>query len=216
MQFDKIMGYIQAGKDEGATLYMGGNIDTTAQKGGKGYYIEPTIFTDVKPNMKIVREEIFGPVVAIAKFKTEEEVIELANDTSYGLAAGLHTKDYETAIRVTGELEAGTVWVNMYNFVHWSMPFGYVTLVLPFLAGMLTCFPVVTRSLVLVANVVSTLLRTTPRSRQYTSTWACALQMPWIRFIQKHDFLARVCTYYVKITNVTRILQLLLLSILRR
>lgn len=124
MQFDKILGYIQAGKDEGATLHMGGEVDSTAQSGSGGYYIQPTIFTDVKPNMKIVREEIFGPVVAIAKFKTEEEVIELANDTSYGLAAGLHTKDYERALRVTGELEAGTVWVNMYNFVHWSMPFG--------------------------------------------------------------------------------------------
>lgn len=66
-----------------------------------------------------MREEIFGPVVAVAKFKTEEEVIELANDTSYGLAAGIHTKDYERAIRVTNELQAGTTWVNMYNFVHW-------------------------------------------------------------------------------------------------
>lgn len=65
--------------------------------------------------MKIMREEIFGPVVAIAKFREEEKVIELANDTSYGLAAGIHTKDYERAIRVTGALEAGTTWVNMYN-----------------------------------------------------------------------------------------------------
>lgn len=124
MQYDKILGYIKSGQEEGATLALGGKIDEVAQKGGKGYYIQPTIFTDVKPNMKIMREEIFGPVVAIAKFKTEEEVIEAANDTTYGLAAGIHTKDYERAIRVTGALEAGTVWVNMYNFVHWSMPFG--------------------------------------------------------------------------------------------
>lgn len=71
-----------------------------------------------------MREEIFGPVVAIAKFKTEEEVLRLANDTTYGLAAAVHTKDYERAVRVTNCLKAGTTWVNMYNFVHWSIPFG--------------------------------------------------------------------------------------------
>ena len=119
MQYEKILGYIKAGKDEGATLHMGGNAHEGKGEYASGYYIEPTIFTDVKPNMKIMREEIFGPVVAVAKFKTEEEVIELANDTSYGLAAGIHTKDYERAIRVTNELQAGTTWVNMYNFVHW-------------------------------------------------------------------------------------------------
>ena len=121
MQYEKILGYIKSGKEEGATVHLGGN---AAGSGGKGYYIEPTIFTDVKADMKIMREEIFGPVVAIAKFKTEEEVIEMANDTTYGLAAGIHTKDYERAIRVTSQLEAGTTWVNMYNFVHWSIPFG--------------------------------------------------------------------------------------------
>jgi aldehyde dehydrogenase (NAD+) len=74
----------------------------------------------VKPHMKIMREEIFGPVVAIAKFKDEEEVLELANDTTYGLAAGIFTKDYERAVRVTSALKAGTTWVNLFNFVHWS------------------------------------------------------------------------------------------------
>ena len=71
-----------------------------------------------------MREEIFGPVVCIAKFKTEEEVLEAANDTTYGLAAAVHTKDYERALRITNGLKAGTTWVNMYNFVHWSIPFG--------------------------------------------------------------------------------------------
>jgi aldehyde dehydrogenase (NAD+) len=122
MQYDKILGYIDAGKSEGAKVHLGGN---AAKKDGKGgYFIEPTIFTDVKPDMKIMREEIFGPVVAIAKFKTEEEVIAAANDTTYGLAAGIHTKDYERAVRVTNALQAGTTWVNMFNFVHWSIPFG--------------------------------------------------------------------------------------------
>lgn len=120
MQYEKILGYIKAGKEEGATLHLGGN----AKKQGEGYFIEPTIFTNVKPDMKIMREEIFGPVVAVAKFKSEEEVIELANDTTYGLAAGIHTKDYERAMRVTSALKAGTLWVNLFNFVHWSMPFG--------------------------------------------------------------------------------------------
>lgn len=74
--------------------------------------------------MRIMKEEIFGPVVSIAKFSSEEEVIELANDTTYGLAAGIFTKDYERAVRVTSALKAGTTWVNLFNFVHWSMPFG--------------------------------------------------------------------------------------------
>jgi aldehyde dehydrogenase (NAD+) len=121
MQYEKILGYIDSGKSEGANLALGGE----ALNAGNGYYIQPTIFTDVKPNMKIMREEIFGPVVAIAKFTSEEEVIALANDTTYGLAAGIHTKDYERAIRVTNALQAGTTWVNMYNFVHWSIPVSF-------------------------------------------------------------------------------------------
>lgn len=123
MQYDKILGYIDSGKSEGAKVHLGGNA-VKASDGKGGYFIEPTIFTDVTADMKIMKEEIFGPVVAIAKFKTEEEVIEMANDTTYGLAAGIHTKDYERAIRVTSALQAGTTWVNMFNFVHWSIPFG--------------------------------------------------------------------------------------------
>ncbi|EYE99018.1 aldehyde dehydrogenase family protein [Aspergillus ruber CBS 135680] len=121
MQYEKILGYIDSGVEEGATLHLGGK---AIEKETGGYYIEPTIFTDVRPEMKIMREEIFGPVVAISKFSSEAEVIKHANDTSYGLAAACHTKDYERAIRVTNALRAGTTWVNMYNFVHWSIPFG--------------------------------------------------------------------------------------------
>jgi len=121
LQYDKIQSYLKLGKEEGATVHLGGGV---RKVGDGGYFIEPTIFTDVRPDMKIVREEIFGPVVVVAKFKTEEEVVALANDTTYGLAAGIHTKDYETAVRVTSALKAGTTWVNMFNFVHWSMPFG--------------------------------------------------------------------------------------------
>ncbi|KIX97988.1 uncharacterized protein Z520_06067 [Fonsecaea multimorphosa CBS 102226] len=119
-QYNKILGYIDTGKKEGARLHLGG----LAISNNGGYFIEPTIFTDVTPEMKIVKEEIFGPVVVIAKFKTEEEVLKLANDTSYGLAAGVHTNDYQRALRLTKKLKAGTTWVNMFNFLHWSMPFG--------------------------------------------------------------------------------------------
>ena len=121
MQYEKILVYIESGKKAGAKVHLGSN---AANGGSKSYFIEPTIFTDVTPDMKIMREEIFDPVVAVAKFPTEEEVIELANDTSYGLAAGIHTKDYERAMRVTSALQAGTAWDDLYNFVHWSIPFG--------------------------------------------------------------------------------------------
>lgn len=113
VQYDRIMSYIEEGKKEGATLVTGGE-----RHGNKGYFIKPTIFSDVSPNMKIVQEEIFGPVCTIAKFKTEEEVIKLGNDSTYGLAAGIHTKDVATAIRVANGIHAGTVWINSYNLIH--------------------------------------------------------------------------------------------------
>ncbi|RSM04324.1 hypothetical protein CEP52_006916 [Fusarium oligoseptatum] len=119
-QYDKIMGFIESGKKQGAKLHLGGR--SVARNGG--YFIQPTIFTNVTPDMEIVREEIFGPVVVVAKFKSEDEVLRLANDSPFGLAAGIHTKDYQRAVRVTRKLKAGTAWVNMFNFVHWSMPFG--------------------------------------------------------------------------------------------
>ncbi|KAL1889537.1 aldehyde dehydrogenase (NAD(P)(+)) ald5 [Ceratocystis pirilliformis] len=119
LQYDRVMGYIDAGKTEGATLVTGG-----ARHGDTGYFIKPTIFADVKPDMKIMREEIFGPVCAIAKFKDEQEVIDLGNDSEYGLAAAVHTKDLNTAIRISNSMKAGTVWVNCYNQLHHQLPFG--------------------------------------------------------------------------------------------
>jgi aldehyde dehydrogenase (NAD+) len=107
LQYDRIMGYIQSGKEDGATVVTGGE-----RHGDKGYFIQPTIFADVRHDMKIMQEEIFGPVCAIAKFSTEEEAIKLGNDTAYGLAASVHTKDLNTALRVSNALKAGTVWVN--------------------------------------------------------------------------------------------------------
>merc|ERR1712072_1647406 len=86
--------------------------------------IQPTIFSGVSEDMKIMQEEIFGPVCAISKFETEEDVIKAGNETTYGLAAAVHTTNLNTAIRVSNSLKAGTVWVNTYNALHPQMPFG--------------------------------------------------------------------------------------------
>ncbi|KZZ91502.1 aldehyde dehydrogenase [Moelleriella libera RCEF 2490] len=119
LQYDRIMSYIKSGKEEGATVEVGGE-----RHGDKGYFIQPTIFSNVRPDMKISQEEIFGPVCTISKFKDEEEVIKLGNDSTYGLAAAVHTNDLNTSIRVSNALKAGTVWVNSYNLIHHQLPFG--------------------------------------------------------------------------------------------
>lgn len=119
VQFDRIMSYIEHGKQSGATIETGGK-----RKGDKGFFIEPTIFSNVTEDMKIVQEEIFGPVCSISKFKTAEEVIKVGNTTTYGLAAAIHTSNLNTALKVSNALKAGTVWVNQYNMLHHALPFG--------------------------------------------------------------------------------------------
>lgn len=119
LQFERIMDYIKTGKQEGATIAQGGE-----RHGDKGYYIQPTLFTDVTGDMKIAKEEIFGPVVTIQKFKDIDEAIKIGNSTEYGLAAGVHTKNVNTAIRVSNALQAGTVWINNYNLISYQAPFG--------------------------------------------------------------------------------------------
>ncbi|KAJ4186812.1 aldehyde dehydrogenase (NAD(P)(+)) ald5 [Fusarium falciforme] len=119
LQYDRVMSYIDSGKAEGATVVTGGS-----RHGEKGYFIQPTIFSDVRPDMKIMQEEIFGPVCSIAKFKDEEEALQMAHDTTYGLAAAVHTQDLTTAIRMSNALQAGTVWVNCFNLLHHALPFG--------------------------------------------------------------------------------------------
>uniref|UniRef100_H2YC08 aldehyde dehydrogenase (NAD(+)) n=1 Tax=Ciona savignyi TaxID=51511 RepID=H2YC08_CIOSA len=118
-QFHKIQELIQSGKDEGAELLCGGE-----RYGTKGYYIQPTVFANVKDHMRIATEEIFGPVQQIMKFKTMEEVIERANNTTYGLAAAVFTKDLNTAITVSNSIRAGTIWVNTFNSFTSMTPFG--------------------------------------------------------------------------------------------
>ncbi|KAL0571811.1 hypothetical protein V5O48_010141, partial [Marasmius crinis-equi] len=119
LQFDRVMGYIDSAKKDGAKIITGGS-----RHGNAGYFIEPTIITDTRPDMKIIKEEIFGPVASIIKFKTEEEVIEMANDTTYGLACGVFTSNNARAIRVSHALEAGTAWVNCYSWFDIAVPFG--------------------------------------------------------------------------------------------
>ena len=122
-QYERVLGYIKAGKEEGATVMLGGE---PAPQNGKGFYVAPTVFTNVKPTMKIFKEEIFGPCVAITAFKSEEEALTLANDSMYGLGAALFTKDLTRAHRVAREIEAGMVWVNSSNDSDFRIPFGGV------------------------------------------------------------------------------------------
>jgi len=119
IQFDKVMRYIELGVREGAKLLCGGN-----QKGDRGYFIEPTVFADVQNHMKIAQEEIFGPVMSILKFRDINEVIEQANSTPYGLAAGVWTKDITKAHTIANNVRAGTVWMNCYGVLNAAAPAG--------------------------------------------------------------------------------------------
>lgn len=118
-QMDKILAFIESGKSQGAHLVAGGH-----RAGDKGYFIEPTVFANVRDDMKIAKEEIFGPVQQLIRFSSIEEVIERANNTDYGLAAAVFTKDLDKTNYVTQGLRAGTVWVNCYNVLDIQAPFG--------------------------------------------------------------------------------------------
>jgi aldehyde dehydrogenase (NAD+) len=118
-QMDKILGYVDLGQKQGAKLLTGGQ-----RHGAKGYYVEPTIFDNVKDDMAIAKDEIFGPVVSVLPFKSVDEVIDRANRTFYGLAAAVWTKDLDKAHRFAKEVKAGTVWVNCYHIVDTTTPFG--------------------------------------------------------------------------------------------
>jgi aldehyde dehydrogenase (NAD+) len=119
IQFDKVMSYIDSGKCEGAELLTGGK-----RVGDRGYFIEPTVFANVKDEMKIAREEIFGPVMSIIKFHDIDEVVERANNTMYGLAAGVWTRDIGKAHAIANSVRAGTVWVNCFDVFDAAAPFG--------------------------------------------------------------------------------------------
>ena len=118
-----VLDYIQAGIDEGARLICGGK-RLTGGKYGKGYFVEPTVFADCTPDMKIVREEIFGPVLVVQKFHGEKEAVALANNTVYGLAGGVFSGDSAKALRVVKKLRAGITWVNHYQPTFAEAPWG--------------------------------------------------------------------------------------------
>jgi len=118
-QLDRVCGYLESGIKEGAKAVVGGH-----KRNGSGYFVEPTVLVDVKPEMKVVREEIFGPVVTAIPFNEPEEVVRSANHTVYGLAAAVWTRDISKAHKIAARLRAGTVWINCYNVFDPALPFG--------------------------------------------------------------------------------------------
>ncbi len=122
-QYQKVLDYIRIAKEEGAVCALGGG-PAKRPECGDGWFVEPTIFTGVKPEMRIAQEEVFGPVLSIIPFEDEEEAIRIANDTMYGLAAGVWTTSIRRALTMSERLAAGTVWVNTYRAVSYMSPFG--------------------------------------------------------------------------------------------
>jgi phenylacetaldehyde dehydrogenase len=118
-QFEKVLGYLQSGADAGAEAVVGGG-----RVGDRGYFVEPTVLTNTTGDMKVVREEIFGPVVCAIPFSDPDEIVPIANDTNYGLAAGVFTRDITKALRTAARLRAGTVWINTYHVFDAAQPFG--------------------------------------------------------------------------------------------
>jgi len=122
-QYQKILDYIEIAKQDGAKCVLGGQAYTgPAAKGGQ--FVEPTIFTDVNNKMRIAQEEVFGPLLAVIPFDTEEDAISIGNDVDFGLAAGVWTQDIGRAVRMSEKLRVGTVWVNTYRAVSFTSPFG--------------------------------------------------------------------------------------------
>jgi aldehyde dehydrogenase (NAD+) len=118
-QFDKILSYVDYGKQDGAKCVTGGK-----RFGDRGYFVEPTLFTDVTDDMRIARDEIFGPVLSVLKFSDVDEIVRRANDTNFGLAAAVWTRDVAKAHRFASRVRAGTIWVNCYDVFDAAAPFG--------------------------------------------------------------------------------------------
>jgi aldehyde dehydrogenase (NAD+) len=122
-QYEKVLDYMSVGKGEGATCVLGGG-PAQRPECGTGWFVEPTIFSGVRPEMRIANEEVFGPLLALIPFDTEDEAVQIANNTVYGLAAGVWTSNIRRALTMSERLEAGTVWVNCYRVTSFMTPFG--------------------------------------------------------------------------------------------
>jgi len=122
-QLDRILGYVESGKQQGAQLLCGGERDVEGDK-ARGFFMKPTVFADVKPEMKIAQEEIFGPVLSVLKFKDEEEAVAISNGTIYGLVSAVWTRNVQRAHRLARQIKAGVVWINTYNGFDSAAPFG--------------------------------------------------------------------------------------------
>ncbi|HEX5130646.1 MAG TPA: aldehyde dehydrogenase [Usitatibacter sp.] len=122
-QYKKVLEYIDIARNEGATAVLGG-AKATAAECGEGWFVQPTVFTGVRNDMRIAQEEVFGPVLSVIKFKDEADALRIANDVRFGLAAGVWTRDIGRAVRMSEKLQAGTVWVNTYRAVSFMAPFG--------------------------------------------------------------------------------------------
>jgi phenylacetaldehyde dehydrogenase len=118
-QLNRVCGYLESGFSEGAKAVVGGS-----RHGDKGYFVKPTVLVNTHEKMKVVREEIFGPVVTAIPFRDPAELVTQANNTEYGLAAGIWTRDIQKAHRLASQLRAGTVWINCYNIFDAALPFG--------------------------------------------------------------------------------------------
>jgi phenylacetaldehyde dehydrogenase len=118
-QLDRVCGFLESGQTEGAETLAGGK-----RKGDRGYFVEPTVLAGTNPQMKVEAEEIFGPVVTVRPFKDPSELVGDANNTAYGLAAGVWTSDLSKAHRTAKSIKAGTVWINCYNVFDAALPFG--------------------------------------------------------------------------------------------
>ncbi len=122
-QYEKVLSYIDIAKQEGAQVVLGGG-PANRPECGNGLFVEPTILTGVRNDMRIAQEEVFGPVLAVIPFKDEDEAVRIANDSRFGLAAGIWTTSMRTALQMAERIEAGTIWVNTYRAVSYLAPFG--------------------------------------------------------------------------------------------
>jgi aldehyde dehydrogenase (NAD+) len=123
IQYKKVLDYIDVAKNGGGTLVLGGKAATRPEC-GDGWFVEPTIFTGITNDMRIAREEVFGPLLSVIRFKDDDEAVQIANDTPYGLAAGVWTQNISRALKVSSQLQAGSVWINTYRAVSYMSPFG--------------------------------------------------------------------------------------------